>query len=86
MDLSVLLSAISNAINEEEARGFHVMSITIARKLGYYNSDITFTYGELLQYSSDLKLNEFCISFRSSPSERHVNFYRVSHASRTPAA
>jgi hypothetical protein len=83
MELSALYSAISNAIHDEAARGFHVMSITVSGRLP--RDPIRERYDCEISFSSELRPTEFCISFRSSPSERHVNFYRMSLVKR-PAA
>lgn len=85
MHLHSLFSAISNTIAMEALRGFHVMSITVSSRLPrdpVRNALLDYE----LSFSTDLRPTEFCLSLRSSPSERHVNFYRISHAPRTPAA
>ena len=79
--LQSLSSAISNTIAEEARRGFHAMSITVSARLP--RNPLRDLFACPLYFSSDLRPTEFCISFRSSPSERHVNFYRISLVKKT---
>lgn len=85
MDLQQLFSAISSAIDAEWQNGFHPLSVTVSQRLFVQYREL---YEELpyeLHFSSDLRRDEFCISFRASPTNRHVNFYRVSNVKVPPA-
>lgn len=82
MDRSNLFSAIRKTIHEEAARGLHVMSITLARKLSVWPTDVSLEYDCPVYYSAGLSVDEFILSLRGSPSDRHVNFYKVRYDSR----
>lgn len=77
MDLQALFSAISKTIDMEALRGFHVLSITVSTRLPRDPLREQFSLYDII-FSSDLRPGEFCLSLRGSPTERRVNFYRVS--------
>ena len=79
MELSSLFSAVRKTIEEEADRGYHVMSITFSRKFSAWATDIGLRYDCPVYYSHSLSHLEFILSLRGSPSDRHVNFYRVRH-------
>ena len=77
MHLSQVFSAIRTTISKEADRGYHVMSITLSRKFSAWPTEGNFDCP--IYYSSGLSPSEFILSLRSSPSDLHVNFYKVHH-------
>ena len=77
MELNQLFSAISEAIDKEAERGYHVVSITLSQKLTTFSNDIGRRYDCPVYYSVGLHKNEFSLFLRSSPSNRYVTFYRM---------
>lgn len=78
MLLPRLFSAISDTIRAEALRGFRVISLTVSGRLPRTPLREQYPDYEIV-FSSDLRPTEFCLSLRASPTDRHVNFYRISN-------
>lgn len=78
---SIISSVISRQVELEALAGFHIESITVSQNLD--RTPLLEQFDCSVYASSDLKINEFCLSVRSSPSNRRVEFFRV-HPKKAP--
>ncbi len=78
---SIISSVISSQVELEAQQGFHLESITVSHKLD--RTPLLEQFDCSVYASYDMAINEFCLSVRSSPSNRRVEFFRV-HPKKAP--
>lgn len=81
MDLTARISSeICKQIPLEADKGFHIESITVSDRID--GAAISKRFDCAVFVSPSVQPNEFCLSLRSSPSVRRVEYFRIT--TRTP--
>lgn len=78
----LIFSTISEQIALEAQQGYHVESITVSNRLDL--APFLSRYDCPVFGSASMQINEFCLSVRSSPSNRRVEFFRVTRKKVSP--